>query len=87
MRGAMPVETGVPDALGDGGLIGANDEEVAGEEDTLIPIGTAVGTMRTETHEAMSFATDRDPSPIDDPPAPGPWRSQHAELQRHGVRA
>src|SRR6185295_11338534 len=30
------------------------------EEDTLIPIGTAVGTMRTETHEAMSFSTDRD---------------------------
>jgi predicted phage baseplate assembly protein len=30
------------------------------EDDTLIPIGTAVGTMRTETHESMSFATDRD---------------------------
>src|ERR1700745_1109612 len=30
------------------------------DEDTLIPIGTAIGTLRTESQEAMSFATDRD---------------------------
>jgi len=29
-------------------------------EDTTIPIGTAVGTERTETHEAVAFATDVD---------------------------
>ncbi|HEX8969262.1 MAG TPA: putative baseplate assembly protein, partial [Chloroflexota bacterium] len=29
-------------------------------EDTVIPIGTAVGTLRTETQDTVSFATDRD---------------------------
>src|SRR5438309_11621949 len=30
------------------------------EEDVIIPRGTSVGTVRTETRESISFATDRD---------------------------